>query len=111
LISHIRENDIVYFGHDITNSGLVKRSDIRYLGALSGKEDEMGRKLINLEQTPARFPSGTLEQIDMTLKTDEKRADFLREAVERELKRRHRAIEREAAKDGNGIGAAEKPSQ
>lgn len=53
----------------------------------------MGRKQINEEQTPARFPAGTLERIDRTLdsETNEKRSDFIREAVERELKRRERA--------------------
>ncbi len=51
----------------------------------------MGRKQINEEQTPARFPGGTLERIDRTLDDGEKRSDFIREAVERELKRRERA--------------------
>ena len=52
----------------------------------------MGRKQINEEQTPARFPGGTLERIDRVLdpETNEKRSDFIREAVERELKRRER---------------------
>jgi predicted DNA-binding protein len=52
----------------------------------------MGRKQINEEQMPARLPGGTLERIDAVLdpETNEKRADFLREAVERELKRRER---------------------
>jgi predicted DNA-binding protein len=50
----------------------------------------MGRKRINDEQTPGRFPAGTLERIDALLRDGEKRADLLREAVERELKRRER---------------------
>ena len=50
----------------------------------------MGRKQINHEQTPARFPEGTLARIDEALTEDEGRADFIREAVERELKRRAR---------------------
>ena len=50
----------------------------------------MGRKRINEEQTPARFPAGTLERIDAALADGEKRADLIREAVERELKRRER---------------------
>ncbi|HYF56694.1 MAG TPA: YlcI/YnfO family protein [Salinarimonas sp.] len=49
-----------------------------------------GRPRINHEQIPARFPEGTLERIDDTLDEGEKRADFIREAVERELKRRER---------------------
>ena len=52
----------------------------------------VGRKRINDEQTPARFPAGTLARIDAVLnsKTNEKRSDLIREAVERELKRRER---------------------
>lgn len=48
----------------------------------------VGRPKINEEQTPARFPAGTLEKIDATLAEKEKRSDFIREAVERELERR-----------------------
>jgi len=52
----------------------------------------MGRKQINEEQMPARFPGGTLDRIDRVLDEDknEKRSDFLREAVERELSRREK---------------------
>lgn len=52
----------------------------------------MGRKKINDEQMPARFPAGTLARIDAVLADGEKRSDLLREAVERELKRRERRI-------------------
>jgi metal-responsive CopG/Arc/MetJ family transcriptional regulator len=50
----------------------------------------VGRKRINQEQMPARFPAGTLARIDAVLdpETNEKRSDMVREAVERELKRR-----------------------
>ena len=50
----------------------------------------VGRKRINEEQMPARFPAGTLARIDAVLdpETNEKRADLIRKAVERELKRR-----------------------
>lgn len=51
----------------------------------------MGRKRINDEQTPARFPAGTLERIDAVLDEGEKRSDLIRQAVEREIKRRERA--------------------
>lgn len=50
----------------------------------------MGRPRINEEQTPARFPEGTLARIDELLGAREKRADFIREAVEREIARRER---------------------
>lgn len=48
----------------------------------------VGRIKINDEQTPARFPEGTLARIDAVLAEKEKRSDFIREAVERELQRR-----------------------
>lgn len=48
----------------------------------------MGRPKINDEQTPARFPAGTLARIDAACADKEKRSDFIREAVERELERR-----------------------
>lgn len=51
----------------------------------------MGRSRINDEQTPARFPLGTLARIEALLQPKEKRSDFIREAVEREIKRRDRA--------------------
>lgn len=50
----------------------------------------VGRPKINHEQTPARFPLGTLAKIDAVLKPGEARSDFIREAVERELERRAR---------------------
>lgn len=50
----------------------------------------MGRKQINHEQTVARLPEGTLARIDATLSEGEKQADFVREAIERELKRREK---------------------
>lgn len=50
----------------------------------------VGRKRINEEQTPARFRAGTLARIDKALKAKEKRSDFIREAVEREVSRRER---------------------
>lgn len=52
----------------------------------------VGRKRINEpgEQIPARFPKGTRERIDAVLDEGEPVAGFIREAVERELKRRER---------------------
>jgi hypothetical protein len=63
--------------------GLVTIRDIIYIPT-------MGRKQINHEQTPARFPEGTLARIDEILEDGEKRSDLIREAVEREIKRRLR---------------------
>ena len=52
----------------------------------------MGRKQINHEQIPARLPEGTRGRMEAVLQEDEKMADLIREAVERELKRRERAM-------------------
>jgi hypothetical protein len=38
----------------------------------------------------ARFEAGTFERMDAVRSEDEDRTDFIREAVERELKRRER---------------------
>ena len=40
------------------------------------------------EVTPARFVAGTFDQINQVLTDGEARADFLREATEREIVRR-----------------------
>jgi hypothetical protein len=50
----------------------------------------MGRKQINFEQTVARLPEGSLERMRAVLGEGESQSDFLREAVERELKRREK---------------------
>lgn len=56
----------------------------------------VGRKRINEEQAPARFPGGTLARIDAVLREKEKRAEFIRTAIERELERRERLNERKS---------------
>jgi metal-responsive CopG/Arc/MetJ family transcriptional regulator len=60
----------------------------------------VGRKQINHEQTPARFAEGTLARIDAVLSEGEKRSDFIREAVERELERRETTARQPS--DGGG---------
>jgi hypothetical protein len=50
----------------------------------------MGRHRINHEQTQARFPAGTLDRIEAVLEEGEKQSDFIRDSVEKELKRRER---------------------
>ncbi len=50
--------------------------------------NSVGRPKINEEQTPARLRAGTLARIDAVLAEKEKRSDFIREAVEREIERR-----------------------
>lgn len=51
----------------------------------------MGRKKLWSEDMQARFPEGTFERIDAVLQEKEDRTDFVRQAVERELKRRERS--------------------
>jgi hypothetical protein len=53
-------------------------------------EKYMGRTKRWSEDMVARFPEGTFERIDSARSEDEDRTDFIREAVERELKRRER---------------------
>lgn len=56
----------------------------------SGTKRPVGRTKINDEQYPAKFPEGTLARIEAVLEGKEKRSDFIRAAVESELKRRER---------------------
>jgi hypothetical protein len=51
----------------------------------------MGRKKRWSEDMQARFPEGTFERIGAVLIGKEDRTDFVRAAVERELRRRERA--------------------
>ena len=50
----------------------------------------MGRKKMWSEDMVARFPEGTFDRMDAVREDGEDRTDFVREAVERELKRRER---------------------
>lgn len=50
----------------------------------------MGRKKRWAEDMQARFAEGTFDRIEAVLIEGEDRTDFVREAVERELKRRER---------------------
>lgn len=50
----------------------------------------MARPKNFLENMLARFPAGTFARIKAVIVAPEDRADFVREAVDRELKRRER---------------------
>jgi hypothetical protein len=50
----------------------------------------MGRKKRWAEDMQARFPEGTFDRIAEVLGDGEDRTDFVRDAVEREIKRRER---------------------
>jgi hypothetical protein len=56
----------------------------------SYEKKSMGRKKRWSEDMVARFEAGTFERMDAVRGEDEDRTDFIREAVERELKRRER---------------------
>jgi hypothetical protein len=50
----------------------------------------MARAKLWAEDMQARFPKGTFKRIEAVLRDDEDRTDLVREAVERELKRREK---------------------
>jgi hypothetical protein len=50
----------------------------------------MGRTKRWAEDMQARFPEGTFDRIEAVLEDSEDRTDFVRVAVEKELKRRER---------------------
>jgi hypothetical protein len=52
----------------------------------------MARPKQYVEDMVARFIGGTFDRIKAVLRPKEDRADFVREAVEREIKRRSRAL-------------------
>lgn len=52
----------------------------------------MGRRKEFDEDMRARFAAGTFERIEAVLDEDEDRTAFVRHAVERELKRREKAV-------------------
>lgn len=56
---------------------------------ISATPRRMGRPPLNVKPTLVRLPNGVAERIDMLVGAN-KRAEFIREAVERELRRRER---------------------
>ena len=63
----------------------------------------MGRKKRWAEDMQARFPGGTFARIHAVLRDGEDRTDFVRDAVERELRRRQMAESRMTA-DAKSLG-------
>jgi hypothetical protein len=68
---------------------------MRNMGGLAEKDIcasplRVGRKMQYPEKREAAFAEGTLARIDRALVGDENRVGFIRNAVERELKRRER---------------------
>ena len=57
---------------------------------MKARKNRVGRKQINSEATSARFRAGTLARINAVLEAGEKLADFLRDTVEAEIKRREK---------------------
>ena len=54
----------------------------------------MGRKKLWHQRTAVKFPQGTFERIAAVLQKPEVRLDFIRKAVEKELKRREKKPKR-----------------
>ena len=61
--------------------------DIEYFGT---EQEQMPRPFLYEDVIIARFPAGTFKRMDHSLEKKEKRADLMRKAVEREIKRRER---------------------
>lgn len=57
---------------------------------VSATPARVGRKKRWAEDMQARFAEGTFARINATLTDDEDRTDFVREAVDRELRRREK---------------------
>jgi hypothetical protein len=79
---------------------MVSISDIVYFGGLmtiliSATSSRMGRPPMNVKPTVVRLGEGVPERIDAVLEPKEKRADLIREAIEREIARREKQRERE----------------
>lgn len=55
----------------------------------SGTKPRMGRPPMNVKPMLVRLPEGTAEKID-AIAGPNRRAEFIREAIEREIKRRER---------------------
>jgi len=71
---------------------------------ISVTSDDVGRKKTIEDKVLARFPANTFARIDAVLDAGEKRSEFIRAAVEKELRRRERA-KAKAARDGERGGA------
>jgi len=66
----------------------------------------MGRKKQWAEDMQARFPEGTFDRIAAVLEGKEDRTDFVRAAVEREIKRRERASRSSGNTEPDGDGTS-----
>jgi hypothetical protein len=60
----------------------------------------MGRKKLWAENINLTLPAGAKARMDAALEKGEDRLDLIREAIERELKRRERAKPKDAASTG-----------
>lgn len=58
---------------------------------ISASPGRMGRPPMNVKPTVVRLGEGVPERIDAVLEPKEKRADLIRQAVDRELDRREKA--------------------
>jgi metal-responsive CopG/Arc/MetJ family transcriptional regulator len=63
----------------------------------------MGRPKLNFDLMPGRFPEGTFARMDKVRREAETRTDFVREAVEREIKRREEGVSDDGGSYGQGL--------
>src|SRR3546814_8526315 len=80
----------------------------------TSKSGTAGRPRINAEKTMARFPEGTLGRIKAVLRDGENQSDFMREAVELELRRREGppvgGPDRSSSRSSDPLASTAKPS-
>ncbi len=58
--------------------------------AANGTGKKLGRPLLYTDQTLVRMPKGTLKRVHAACKDDEGQGDFMRTAIDAELKRRRK---------------------
>jgi hypothetical protein len=62
---------------------------------ICGTRKRMGRKMLWPDKMIAALPAGTFDRMAAVLEEDEDKTDFIREAVDRELRRRERKRDKE----------------
>jgi hypothetical protein len=95
----LREKRIRGEWFEVSPAEAIEAAEMAHKQALNGEqkprakgERPVGRPQVNFEQIPARFPEGTKARIQAVLEEKEPAAEFIRVAVEKELRRRERLI-------------------
>lgn len=64
--------------------------------SVAGRKPRMGRPPMNVKPTLVRLPEGVPERID-AIAGPNRRAEFIREAIEKELRKREREVNSRAS--------------